>query len=412
MTGGFVDSTAYYALLQIFILLAFAELLRSVAERHGFPPTVGEVLAGMVLGTYAVGGLINHYVVHTQFFVVNDFVLLFADFSVILLIFAAGLEGGFSSLRSVGAPAVGAAILGDVIPFAAAFVVFSLFFPIHTALLIGAAAGATSTAVIASLIRSEGLATHQVGRFLLNTAALDDVVALLLLTVALTANPTNLNVISLSGGLALTVVAWLVILFASVYFIPRILRPFSTRSSTTAPFVILFALVAIVASLGFSAIIGAYVAGLAVGESLLASRTKRLADLLLVIFGSLFFVVVGAEFDVRILLDPAAWLFAAFLTGIAIFGKMAGVYLLARTRFAGSELRTVVVGMIPRAEIGLIVAAIGYTLGVFDQDLLGAILLMSIVTTLVGGYLFKTEARHLTVGEARRPLELEAGAHP
>lgn len=392
---GIVTSTAYYALLEIFILLAFAELLRSIFERNGFPPTVGELIAGIVLGTYALGGVLNG-LLGIQLFVVNDYVLLFADFSVILLLFAAGLEGGFSSLRAAGSAAVGAAILGDLIPFVATFLVFSLYYPVHTALLVGVATGATSTAIVAALVRSENLSSRPTGKFLLHSAALDDVVALLLLSVALSLNPTRPDIIAISGGIVFTAVAWIIILLASVLIIPRVLKPLSSRVSNDLPFVILFAIVAIVTSLGFSAVIGAFIAGLAVGESLLATRTKHMADVLLAIFGSLFFVVVGAEFDVRLLVDPWVTVYALVLVAIAVGGKFAGVYAIARARFPEPKVaRALAVGMIPRGEIGLIVAAVGLSIGAFDQTLLGAVLLMSILTTIIGGFLFRRVAPDL-----------------
>lgn len=402
---GFVSSVEYYALLEIFILLAFAELLRSVAERYGFPPTVGEVIAGVVLGAGAVGGVING-LLGVQLFVINDLVILFADFAVILLIFAAGLEGGFTSLRAAGPAAIGAAIVGDLVPFAGAFVAFSFFYPLHTALLIGVATGATSTAVVASFLRSEEVSRQPTGKFLLNVAAMDDVVGLLLLSVALNLNPSQLNFIAISGGIAFSIVAWLVILFASVYLIPRILRPISSRASHDVPFVILFALVAIVAALGFSAIIGAFIAGLAVGESLLATRTKRIADILVAVFGSLFFIVIGAQFDAHALLDPQVVLFALLLGGIATLGKFVGVYVFAQLRFRSAAVaRALAIGMVPRGEIGLIVGAIGLSIGAFDQRILGAIILMSILTTAIGGYLFRR-----VVADLKTPAEAAAPA--
>lgn len=401
---GIVSSVEYYALLEIFILLAFAELLRSIAERHGLPPTVAELIAGIVLGTYAVGGLVNG-LFGIQLFVVNDYVLLFADFSVILLLFGAGLEGGFSSLRAAGSAAVGAAILGDLIPFTVTFLVFSTVYPVHTALLIGVATAATSTAIVAALVRSEQLTGRATGAFLLHTAAIDDVVALLLLSIALSLNPANPDIVAISGGILFTVVAWVIILLASVVIIPRVLKPLSSRASTGVPFVILFALVAVVTSLGFSAVIGAFIAGLAVGESLLATRTKRIADVLVTIFGSLFFVVVGAEFDFRLLFNPWVLVDALVLVVIAVLGKFVGIYAIARTRYPDPKVaRAIAVGMIPRGEIGLIVAAVALSIGAFDQTLLGAVLLMSILTTIIGGYLFRRVAGDLAAEEPDGPL--------
>src|SRR5215470_7119087 len=100
-----------YTLLEIFVLLAFAELLRSSARRYGLPQIVGEVLAGMVLSTYALGGILNGLTGITLF-QINNYVVLFADFSIILLIFAAGLEAGFSAIRGSGIWALGASVVG------------------------------------------------------------------------------------------------------------------------------------------------------------------------------------------------------------------------------------------------------------------------------------------------------------
>ncbi|MCI4346858.1 MAG: cation:proton antiporter, partial [Thermoplasmata archaeon] len=96
--AAFVSTEAFQSLLFIFILLAFAELFRTVAQRYGFPPVVAEVIAGVVLSAFAIGGVLDG-VLHTTLFNMTPYVLLFADFSVILGIFAAGVEGGFASRR-------------------------------------------------------------------------------------------------------------------------------------------------------------------------------------------------------------------------------------------------------------------------------------------------------------------------
>jgi len=115
---------AYYALLEVFIFLAVAELLHSFARKVGVPTLVSDLLLGVLLSSFALGGILNS-LIGVPIFLVNDYVLLFADFSVILLLFAAGLGGGFAGLRRAGTPAVLAAIAGDLVPFALALVVFS-----------------------------------------------------------------------------------------------------------------------------------------------------------------------------------------------------------------------------------------------------------------------------------------------
>jgi len=387
-----VPEVAYYALLEIFVFLAVAELLHSFARKVGVPTLVSDLLLGVLLSSFALGGVLNS-LIGVPIFVVNDYILLFADFSVILLLFAAGLGGGFAGLRRAGPPAVLAAVAGDLVPFALALVVFSRFYSVNVALLLAVACAATSSAVVASLLQSERLTDTPVGQFHMNVAALDDVVALVLLSVVLTIVGGQFDVIAVTGSIVELAVAWVVLLLASVLIIPRLLRVPQLRDAQRMPFLFLFVLVAVVVALGFSAVIGAFIAGLAVAESLAASRTRQITEILLILFGSLFFVVVGAQFDVHELLVPGLIVFALLLALIAAAGKVVAVYPFARLRWTPAQARAISVGMIPRGEIGLIIGAIGYADGILTQTTLGVVLVMSIVTTLAGSLLFRRADR-------------------
>lgn len=393
-------SEASYALLEIFILLTIAHLFGSLTRRLGLPRVVGELLAGMVVGVYALGHVVNQ-LVGVPLFAISDYVLLFANFSVILLVFAAGLEGGLASLRSGGAYVLGAAVAGDLVPFGLTTLIFHEFYPLSTALLLGVAAGATSTAVVSSFLQSETIGPSPAGRFLISVAAVDDVVALILLSVVLTVRGGNVDILTISGGIALSVAAWVVLLVAATLVIPRIFRIRAVQNTVHAPLVALFVLVAIVGAFGFSALIGAFIAGLAIAESVAVDKTRRTVELLVAIFGALFFAVLGAQFDVGLLLDPRLLALAALLAGIAALGKFVGVFGFARGRFRSTRVgAAIATGMIPRGEIGLVVGAIGVALGDFDQTLLGAVLLMAILTTVLGALLFREVSEELTPTEA------------
>ncbi len=384
----------YDAFLEIFIFLAVAEILHSFTRKLGFPNIVSDLLVGILLSSFAVGGLLNT-LLGVPIFIVNDYVLLFADFSVILLLFAAGLGGGFGGLRSAGVTAVAAAIAGDLLPFVAVLAVFSRIYSLDVALLLAVAASGTSSAVVASLLQSEGVSGMPAGHFLMNVSALDDVVALLFLSVVLTIVGGETGVLAVTGGLVQLIVAWVVLLLASVLVIPRILHIRHFRETRSLPFLFLFVLVALVVAIDFSAIIGAYIAGIAVAESLVAERTREITEVLLVLFGSLFFVVVGAQFDFRLFLDPVVVGLALGLAALAAVGKFVGIYAFSRRRLGSSTAATVAIGTVPLGEIGLIVGSIGFSSGIFSQSQLGEILLMSIVTTLIGSLLFRRRAPEL-----------------
>src|SRR5215469_12608008 len=127
------------ALLEIFIFLALAEILRLRVVRAGLPPIVGDVCVGMALAPVALGGVVNAWLGY-PLFQINDLLLIFADFSVI---------------------------------------------PLQVALLLGTAASATSTAVVIAFLREEKLTDSAGGRFLLGTTAFDDVIGFIVLSAVL-----------------------------------------------------------------------------------------------------------------------------------------------------------------------------------------------------------------------------------
>lgn len=404
-----------YALLEVFVFLALAEVLGTLGDRLSVPSIVSYLLLGMLLSGFALGGVVDR-AAHIDLFDASSpnsgYLLLFGDLSVILLLFAAGLEGGFRSLREAGAPVVLGAIAGDLVPFAISVVVAMAFFPIDVALLLGVAVAPTSSAIVASLRRSEGLEKTDGGRFLVNLAALDDVVALVLLSTVLTVLGGQSDVLAVTGSVAETVVAWLVLLVAAVVVIPRLLRLAPLREAKGMPFLFLFVVVALVIPLGLSAVVGAFIAGLAVAESMVAERTRALTDVLLLFFGALFFVVVGAQFDARLLGDAPVVIAGLGFAALAVVGKLLGVYPFSLQRLRSpAAARAVALGMIPRGEIGLVVVALGLDAGILDREVLGIILIVALTTTLIGSFAFRRVASALRP-PSPAPAGTEAAGSP
>ncbi|HTT26435.1 MAG TPA: cation:proton antiporter, partial [Thermoplasmata archaeon] len=319
-----------------------------------------------------------------------DVLLVFADFSVILLVFAGGLEGGVSSLRQAGWHAIAAAVAGNLVPFVLVTGVFATVAPLPVALLLGTAAGATSTAVVVALLREEHLAGSAGGRFLLGTCAFDDVVGFIILSAILSVVGGQLTVLVVAVRISIAVLVWIAILLGSILVVPRIFRLLGPTETTTLPLLVLFILAAVVAAVGFSVIVGAFIAGLAIAESSASAGVRRTAEVLIAVFGSLFFVVVGFQFDVGLFLNRNVVVGGLLLAAIAIAGKIVAVYPFVHRKF-GRRLEAFMVsaGMVPRGEIGLLVGSLGLALGILDQAELGMILILCLVTTVVGGLLFR-----------------------
>ena len=381
-----------FALIEVFVFLALGEVLGAFGSRVHVPEIVVYLLLGMLLSGFALGGVLDRALGADLFDASGPhatYIVLFADLSVVLLLFAAGLGGGFRSLRDAGAPVIFGAIAGDLIPFGLTVAVAVAFFPLTVALLLGVAVAPTSSAVVATLRRSERVDGTVGGQFLVNLAALDDVVALVLLSAVLTIVGGQADLLAVTGSVAESVVAWLVLLVAAVVIVPRALKVPALRQARGMPFLFLFVLVALTVGLGLSAVIGAFIAGLAVAESVVAERTRAITDVLLLFFGGLFFVVVGAQFDARLFTDVPVVVAGLGVALLATVGKLLGVYPFCLQRLKdGAAARAVALGMIPRGEIGLFVGALGLAAGIIDRQVLGIILIVSLTTTLVGSVAF------------------------
>lgn len=395
-----VPDVAVYALLEVFVFLAVAELLRSIGEKLKVPDIVVYLLLGMFLSSFALGGVINS-ATGIPIFTANSYALVFADFSVILLLFYAGLESGFQGLRAAGLPATCAAVAGDLVPFGIALAVLVHFYPLSVSLLLAVAAAPTSAAVVAALRDQARVGGTTGGQLLMNTAALDDIVALLLFSVVIELIGGPIDVVRLAGGFVGALVLLLAILFGSVLLVPRLLARPGFRTAEGMPFLLLFLIVAAVVGIGFSAVTGAYIAGIAVAESVVAARIRLRTEVLLLLFGALFFVITGSQFDFHQLGNLGVVAIGLLVAAIAAIGKVVGVYPFARHRTrSAAAARAVAVGMIPRGEIALVVGSVGFAAGILDEGTLGVLLLLSIATTAVGATLFRRWAPSLAEGES------------
>ncbi|BCU70294.1 cation:proton antiporter [Stygiolobus caldivivus] len=383
------SDVVYLTLLELFTLLTFAQMGRLVSQRFYLPIIIAEIFVGIALSPYALGGYINN-LVGLSIFSVNSYLVLFADFSVVLLIFAAGLSHGFKGLRESGLPGFIAATAGAVIPTYLVYATFSIIYSTAVSAIMGAASAATSLAATSSIIEEYKLYKHDFTRLVISAAALDDVVSLIILSVIL--EVVSLKTLSV-GKVAINVLeiiaAWLIILFSAVFFIPKIIGRIDDNLINNVSLVILFTLVLIMLLLGFSPIIASFVAGVAIAESAKSVRIVQFTSTLLSIFGPVFFIYVGMETPYTTFLNINDLLLGLLMSFLAVIGKIAGIFPVAFfvTKKVKSSL-IASVGMLPRGEVGLVVATLGLTSGIIDTDQYSQIIIMAIVTTILGGFLF------------------------
>ena len=366
----------------LLIIILVARLAAELAERIKIPAVLGEIVAGIIIGP-SVLGLIDP-IKHLD---VADMVLLLGEIGVILLLFQVGLEMDLGEMAKVGKPAFVVAIIGVAVPFAAGFGVAASFGEdAKVALFIGATLTATSVGITARVLGDLRALALRESRIVLGAAVADDVLGLVILTVVVkvvTEGSISAGVVLETIGLA---VGFLLITgLLAIYVIPRLFTRIDRLAKSTTTIVssafaltLAFSLLANQAKLAF--IIGAFMAGLAVGRSPQHERISEGLNPLGHIFIPVFFASIGINADLEAMFQPSVLVLAVSLTVVAIIGKLVAGLGVGRS---GGDKLLIGIAMMPRGEVGLIFASIGLSKGVLDDELYGALLLMVLVTTLI-----------------------------
>jgi len=381
----------YLTLLEFSILVTAAEALSLILNRYRYPSIVGELLTGIALSPYALGGLLNT-VLKVDLFSINEYIIFLSEFSVVLLLFASGLEHGLSSLRQGGLMGLMAAVAGAVVPYVIVFeyAVNAGFNP-GAASLIALTTAPTSLAVVAGVVEREGLQRHPSTGVLIAAASVDDVVALIMLSLVLMSPGSSSGMV---WGLVKIVALWIIFLTASIFIVPRLLNRLNEHLVIYASLVVLFGLVVAMTVAGFSAVIAAFIAGVAVAESRVSGRIRESAGALLAIFGSIFFITIGLQMNLETLTSLKVIAQSLAISTLAILAKMAGVYPFAYAKLRNtSHALSASLGMVPRGEMGLVVASIGLSGGVINQSEYSIALLMVLVTTIIGSITYRRSVK-------------------
>jgi Kef-type K+ transport system membrane component KefB len=361
--------------VDLFVLFAAAKVLGELFEHVHQPAVVGELLAGVLVGPYVLGWVSAE----------ADVLDVLAQLGVIILMFTVGLETSVDDLRQVGRLAVSVGTLGVVLPLAGgAGLMLLLGFDRLDALFVGAALMATSVGVTARVMRDLGAIGTTVARTVLGAAVVDDILAILALAVVVGLAQGGFDPVAISV-LVLLVVAFLgLVFFAGPGLTRRISKFVQLPGIPESPFLVAvlvtLGLAALSEAIGLAAIIGAFLAG-AIFEfrrEEVAAQVEPVYQLLV----PFFFAITGTLLDPAVFADPAILGLAAGVTLLAITTKVLGGFIGAWTLGRRDRL-TVGIGMVPRGEVGLIVASLGLGLGVISQDLYGVVLVMTVVTTLL-----------------------------
>jgi Kef-type K+ transport system membrane component KefB len=369
-------------LLTIFIIFIAAQIGAEIAQRLKLPGVVGEIAAGCVVGPSLLGWLTPEQILP------GTPLDVLAEIGVVLLLFSVGLETRLDDLKKVGKSAVMVGLLGVIIPFGAgALWAHGEGFEWVNSMFVAAAFVATSAGITARVLQELGVLQRTESRVILGAAVIDDILAMLLLGI----------VSSLQGGGELNLQSLLLTLGGAIGFVAiigwggtKMMRrqsgwleaPASPHSALTLVLALCLGLAWLSTKFGLAAIIGAFLAGMIASETRQRETLEHKTMPLLSFLTPFFFVVTGAKINLSELANADALIMLAVVTVIAILSKLLGGFLGALS--LGKRSAAIVgFGMVPRGEVGVVIAALGLAAGVFSERIYAIIVAMSLLTAMV-----------------------------
>jgi len=369
--------TGVNILLSLFVMLAAAKVIAEVFERLRQPAVVGEILAGVLIGPSVLGWVAPSELTNTL-----------AEIGVIFLLFTVGLETKPSAIFKVGAKAALVAVLGVIAPFVAGYLLLWLRGATTVeSLFLGTAMVATSVGITARVLAGMGVLSAQTSRIILGAAVIDDILGLLILALVSSAATGQIDYVEIGITAALAVGFTLfVVLVGSrmvTRFAPRIENLKTSESLFVFGLLLSLGLSVAASYIGVAAIIGAFLAGMALAEATEGNQTMHKQINGVTEFLVPFFLVnIGMQLRLDVFIQPATLVLALAVTLVAVMTKLIACALPVMNlgwRRAGQ----VGMGMVPRGEVGIVVAQIGLVLGVIDDVLFGVVLFMAVATTLI-----------------------------
>ena len=388
------------------ILLFAAKLMAELFLRLKLPIVLGELLAGMIIGPFALGAFLLYD--GEPLLTINNEIKVLGEIGAIVILFMAGLEMTPKEFLRGGKSSFTVGTLGVVIPFFAGLLVFQTFgFDALQSMMIATALTATSIAISIQVLSEFGKIKTPEARLIIGAAVVDDILAIAVLSVvsSLATGEGGIDQIDIME-VTITILQVLgffaAMLIASVLLIPRLVTPRlwkakgSVEGIATASF---FGAAALAGSIGLSPIVGAFAVGMALSTTKVFEKVENYVGKIGLIFAPLFFAIIGAQVDFREV-NLEVLMLSGIVIVIAIVTKLFGCGLPAWMFLKNkSQGMRVGIGMISRGEVGLIVAGVGVSTGVLTGSVYSTIVIMVAATTIITPIWLKMEYRKELKGD-------------
>ncbi len=384
--------------LTLFLILIVARVLGELFARYGIPSVLGELFAGILLGS-SVFGIIQP----------NEILKVLAEIGIILLLFEVGLETDFKRLKEAGTKSLIVALLGVILPFifglATAYYIFELDFTIS--LFIGGTLTATSIGITLRVLRDIHMENTNIAQIVIGAAVIDDIIGIILLVFIYDYSIAHEISFDHTFSVAAMILIFLVLAPILAKALSFIIHKYHARHLVPGYFpTIIISLILLFSYLshlvGAPAILGSFAAGVALSRrfflpfgamlgtnEILLKEVKRDMTPIIQMFTPIFFVMVGLSVDLSVIdfTSSSFWVMSISFIIIAFLSKFVAAFFI----FQKSIRNNAVIGMsmIPRGEVGLIFAEMGRINGALPNDIYAMLIAVIIVTTVIPPFLLK-----------------------
>ena len=387
---------------QLLILMLVGRLLGEAMIRMRQPAVMGQLIAGLLLGPSVFGLLLPdlQLALFPQSTEQKAMIDAVSQVGILLLLLLTGMETDLKLVRQTGKASVYASLFGIIVPFACGVALGEMLpdsmLPdpekrLITSLFLGTALSIASVKIVAMVVREMNFMRRTVGQVILASAIIDDsvgwIIVSIIFSLALHGSVDPWSLAQSIVGTFLFMVVSLTIGRRAVFFAIRWTNDnfVSDFAVITCILVIMGSMALLTHAIGVHSVLGAFVAGILVGESPILTRhiDEQLRGIITAFFAPIFFGIAGLGADLTILADPRMAAMTAGLILIASIGKFSGAFIGAElgglTRREGFALAC---GMNARGSTEVIIATVGLSMGALNQNLFTMIVAMAVITTL------------------------------
>src|SRR6266508_2200973 len=407
---------------QLIVLMLVGRLIGEAMNRIGQPSVMGMLLGGIVLGPSVLGALwpdLQHAIfprTPEQKAMLDGI----SQFGILLLLLLTGMETDLKLVRKIGRAALSISVSGVAVPFACGFALGQLM-PVEllphpeqrllTSLFLGTALSISSIKIVAAIVREMGFTRRNLGQTIVASAICEDSIGWVIISITFgLAQAGTIDLMSVSWsvlGTAAFLIASFTIGRRAVFFLIRWANDNfeSDFPVITTILVIMGAMALTTHFIGVHTVLGAFVAGVLIGESPILSKhiDEQLRGLILAFFMPVFFGIAGLSADLTVLKQPALLLMTLSVIAIASFGKFAGAFIGgAIGGLTRREAFALACGMNARGSTEVIIATIGLSMGALSQDLFTMIVTMAVVTTMAMPPMLRWALRRVPMRKAEK----------